>query len=183
MVGVRPKPVLQSVCGQLRRLRRSTLLLIILVAGFIDVALLGSFAMGPQLDRKVATASKLQQRLAAVASDTNFSRQRDAALAPPLVLRSEPPPQPDPANTPHSESLSGSDPQPVSVLDPSSALQTGASPQLNTVPLPTRKPETSTLKRPSTKKASLKRTIKRHVEDEPKPPMQFGNFGYDYVGQ
>jgi len=38
--------------------------------------------MGPQLDRKVATASKLQQRLAAVASDTNFSRQRDAALAP-----------------------------------------------------------------------------------------------------
>ena len=79
--------------------------------------------------------------------------------------------------------LSGSDPQPVSVLDPSSALQTGASPQLNTVPLPTRKPETSTLKRPSTKKASLKRTIKRHVEDEPKPPMQFGNFGYDYVGQ
>ena len=89
MVGVRPKPVLHSVRGQLRRLRRSTLLLIILVAGFIDVALLGSFAMGPQVDRKVATASKLQHRLAAVASDTNFSRQRDAALAPPLILRSE----------------------------------------------------------------------------------------------
>ena len=161
MVGVRPKPVLQSVCGQLRRLSRSTIMLIILVAGFIDVALLGSLAMGPQVDRKVATASKLQHRLAAVASDTNFSRQRDAALAPPLVLRSEPAPQPDPATTPRSESLSGSDPPPVSVLDPSSALQTGASPQLNTVPLPTRKPETSTPKRPSTKKASLKRTIKR----------------------
>ena len=182
MVGVRPKPVLQSVYGQLRRLRRSTLLLIILVAGFIDVALLGSFAMGPQADRKVATASKLQHRLTAVASDTNLSRQRDAALAPALVLRSEPAPQPDPATTPRSEPLSGSDPQPVSVLDPSSALQTGASPQLNAVPLPTRKPETSTPKRSSTKKVSLNRTIKRHVEDEAKPRMQFGNFGYNYVG-
>ena len=60
-------------------------MLIILVAGFVDVALLGSFAMGPQVDREVATASKLQHRLAAVTSDTNFSRQRDAALAPPLV--------------------------------------------------------------------------------------------------
>ena len=177
MVGVLPK----SVCGQLRRLSRSTIMLIILVAGFVDVALLGSFAMGPQVDREVATASKLQHRLAAVASATNFSRQRDAALAPALVLRSKPAPQPDPATTPHSESLSGSDSQPVSVLATNSALQTGASPQLNTVPLPTRKPETS---RSSTKKASLKRTIKRHVEDEPKPlPMQFGNFGYNYVGQ
>ena len=83
-------------------------MLIILVAGFVDVALLGSFAMGPQVDRKVATASKLQHRLAAVASDTNFSRQRDAALAPPLVLRSEPAPQPEPATTPRSELLSGS---------------------------------------------------------------------------
>jgi len=184
MVGVGPKPVLQSVCGQLRRLRRSTLLLIILVAGFIDVALLGSFAMGPQVDRKVATASKLQHRLAAVESDTNFSRQRDAALAPPLVMRLEPATQPDPATPPRSESLSGSDSQPVSVLDPNSALQTGTSQQLNTVPLPTRKPEASTPKRPSTKKASLKRTITRHVGDEPKPvPMQFGNFGYNYVGQ
>ena len=173
----------KSVCGKLRRLSRSTIMLIILVAGFIDVALLGSFAMGPQVDRKVATASKLQHRLAAVASDTNFSRHRDAALGPPLILRSEPPPQPDPANTPRSEALSGSDPQPVSVLNPSSALQTGASPQLNTVPLPTRKPETPTLKRPSTKKASLKRTLKRRAEEEPRPPMQFGNFGYHYVGQ
>jgi len=179
MVGVGPKPVLQSVCGQLRRLRRSTLLLIILVAGFIDVTLLGSFAMGPQVDRKVATAFKLQHRLAAVESDTNFSRQRDAALAPPLVMRLEPATTP-----PRSESLSGSDSQPVSVLDPNSALQTGTSQQLNTVPLPTRKPEASTPKRPSTKKASLKRTITRHVGDEPKPvPMQFGNFGYNYVGQ
>jgi len=175
MVGVLPK----SVCGQLRRLSRSTIMLIILVAGFVDVALLGSFAMGPQVDREVATASKLQHRLAAVTSDTNFSRQRDAALVPPLVLRSKPAPQPEPVTTPHSESLSG-DSQPVSVLDRNSTLQTGASPQLDTMPLPTRKPETS---RSSTKKASLKRTIKRHVEDEPRPPMQFGNFGYNYVGQ
>lgn len=206
MVGVRPKPVWQSLCGQLRRLRRSTTLLIILVAGVIDVALLGSFAMGPQVHWEVATPSKLQHRLATVASNTtrpirisnfsefrssskpstaqtDFSRQRDAALTPPLVLRSESAPQPDPATNPRLESLSGSDSQPASVLDPKSALQTGASSPSNTVPLPTRKPETPTLKRPSTKKASLKRTLKRRAEEEPRPPMQFGNFGYNYVGR
>jgi hypothetical protein len=203
MVRVSPKSVWQSVSGQLRRPSRSTTLLIIWVAGFIDVVLLGSFAMGPRVHREVVTPSKLQHRLAAVASNTirpiqisnfplrskpstpqtDFSRQRDAALTPRLVPRSETAPQPDPATNPPSESLSGSDSQPVSVLDSNSALQAGASPQSNTVPLPTRKPETPTLKRPSTKKASLKRTIMRRPEEGHRPPMQFGNFGYNYVGQ
>jgi hypothetical protein len=201
MVGVRPKPVWQSVCGGLRRLRRSTTLLIIFVAGFIDVALLGLFAMGLQV-REVAAPSKLQHRIVASTRpfqisnlsefqssskpstpQKNFFRQRDAALNPPLVLQSGSAPQPEPVRNPPSESLSGSDFQPVSVLDPNSAPQTGASQQSNTVPLPTRKPETPTLKRPSTKKASLKRTLKRRVEEEPRPPMQFGNFGYNYVSQ
>lgn len=206
MVGVSPKPIWQSVCARLRRPRRSTTLLTIFVAGFIDVALLGSFAMSPQGHREVASPSKLQHRLAAVASSTtrpihisnfsefkpsskpsappkNFLRQRDPAVTPPSVLQSESAPQPDPATNPPSESLSGSDSQPFSVPDLNSAPQTATSPQSDTVPLPTRKPETSVLKRPSTKKVSLKRTLKRHVEEEPRPPMRFGNFGYHYVGK
>ena len=195
MVGLVPKPVWQSVCGDLRRPRRSTTLLIIVVAGLIDIALLSSFAMGPQVNTEVAAPSKLQHRLAAVASNTtrpiqifnspefqssskpstpqtDLLRQRDAALSPPLDLRSESVPQPEPIRDPVSDLLSGN-----------AGPQTAASPQSDTVPLPTRKPETPTPRRPPTKKASLKRTLKRHVEEEPRPPLPFGNFGYNYVGQ
>jgi hypothetical protein len=203
MVGVGPKPVWQSVSRQLRCPSRSTTLRIIWVAGFIDVVLLGSFAIGPPEHREVASPSKLQHRLANAAPNTlrslqisGFSEapssskpataqrdvvpQRDAALEPLFRTDSA---SPEPVTPPPSESLSRSDSQGVTLPNSNSTRQSSTSVQSDTVPLPTRKPEIPTAKRPSKKKASMKRTLKQAAEREARPPLRFGNFGYNPVGQ
>ena len=167
-------------------LRRPGFLIILILAGSIDVGMLTFIATGAQTQTDARTPSKLQDRLATVAADAAVSHtatvpatfgaettavfdRTSESQYPPSVAKSEIARQVVSDRTPilQPESAAQSD----TVFKPS-VLPKFAN-QAQSIPLPTRKP-----KKPGT--AVAKRIVRQQAKEEPNP-MRFGSFGFNYT--
>ena len=167
-------------------LRRPGPLIILILAGSIDVGMLTFIATGAQTQTDARTPSKLQDRLATVAADAAVSHTATVPAtfgAETTAVFDRPSESQYPPSVAKSEIARQVVSDRTSMLQPESAAQAETlfkpsvqpkfANQAQSVPLPTRKP-----KKPGT--AVAKRIVRQQAKEEPNL-MRFGSFGFNYT--